>query len=192
MEILKMKIVLASNSPRRKRLLTEAGFDIVVRTTHVEESYPENLPSREVAPFLARKKALASRHLLTGEDVLLAADSVVLLQETIFGKPRDAGHATEILRALSGRTHEVITGVCLLDHDREKVFSGLSRVHMKELTEEEIHYYVQKFQPFDKAGSYAIQEWIGLCKISGIEGTYSNIMGLPMAQVYEELTRFLA
>ena len=192
MKILQKKIILASNSPRRKLLLTEAGFEIEVRTTEVEETYPANLDVREVAPFLARKKALAARRLLTGEETLLAADSIVLLEDTIFGKPQDREDACRILRTLSGQVHEVITGVCLMDRHREEVFSGVSRVHMQPLTDEEIGYYVDRYQPFDKAGSYAIQEWVGLCKISRIEGTYSNIMGLPMAQVYEQLSRFLA
>ena len=192
MNTLKKKIVLASKSPRRKQLLTQAGFEIEIRTTDVEETYPEDLPVREVAPFLARKKALASRHLLAGTEVLLAADSIVILHGKIFGKPRDSAHASEILRALSGQAHEVITGVCLMDSNREKVFSGISTVYMEALSEEEINYYVEHYRPFDKAGAYAIQEWIGLCKISRIEGTYSNIMGLPMAQVYEELSQFQA
>lgn len=163
----------------------------MVKTMEVDESYPPTMPVDDVAAFLARKKALAARDLLSDKrEVLLTADSVVILKDTIYGKPSDAEDARHILKQLSGRMHRVITGVCLLGRGKEKVFSSVSNVYMEELSDAEIKYYIDTFQPFDKAGAYAIQEWIGLCKISKIEGTYSNIMGLPVEQVYRELLEF--
>ena len=188
MEILNKKIILASKSPRRKHLLEQAGFTIEIKTKEVEENYPPELPVADVAPFLAEKKALACMDFLTSEnDLLLAADSVVILNNKIYGKPIDYDNAFQILKELSGNIHEVITGVCLLSKNKKKVFSGLSRVHFRNISDEEIAHYINTCQPYDKAGAYAIQEWIGLCKISKIEGTYSNIMGLPMEDVYREL-----
>lgn len=191
MEILNKKIILASKSPRRKTLLEQAGFTIEIKTKEVEEDYPDDLPAALVAPFLAEKKATACADFLSTEnDILLTADSVVILNDVIYGKPTDYEDAFKILRNLSGNMHEVITGVCLLSKHKKKVFSGLSKVYFQPLTDEEIHYYISNCQPYDKAGAYAIQEWIGLCKISKIEGTYSNIMGLPMEDVYRELLRW--
>lgn len=191
MDILKKKIILVSQSPRRRQLLQQAGFHFEVKPQEADESFPEDMPVDEVAPFLALRKARAARHFLTGDEVLLAADSVVILGGAIYNKPADAADARRILRALSGQVHRVITGVCLLSKAKERVFSGESRVHFARLSDEEIDYYIRTCQPFDKAGAYAIQEWIGLCKIDRIEGTYSNIMGLPMDLVYKEMADFV-
>lgn len=191
MDILKKKIILVSQSPRRRQLLQQAGFHFEVKPQEADESFPEDMPVDEVAPFLALRKAHAARHFLTGDEVLLAADSVVILGGAIYNKPADAADARRILRALSGQVHRVITGVCLLSKVKERVFSGESRVHFARLSDEEIDYYIRTCQPFDKAGAYAIQEWIGLCKIDRIEGTYSNIMGLPMDLVYKEMADFV-
>lgn len=191
MDILKKKIILVSQSPRRRQLLQQAGFHFEVKPQEADESFPEDMPVDEVAPFLALRKARAARHFLTGDEVLLAADSVVILGGAIYNKPADAADARRILRALSGQVHRVITGVCLLSKVKERVFSGESRVHFARLSDEEIDYYIRTCQPFDKAGAYAIQEWIGLCKIDRIEGTYSNIMGLPMDLVYKEMADFV-
>ncbi len=184
------KILLASQSPRRKQLLKEAGFKFRVKTTDVKETYPAELPVEDVAAYLARKKANASIDLIKGDEIILAADSIVLLGNTIYGKPEDAQDAFNILRKLSGNVHKVITGVCLMTKEKITSFSSISKVYMNELSDEEIEYYIEKYEPFDKAGAYAIQEWIGLCKISRIEGTYSNIMGLPVNAVYQELMKF--
>lgn len=184
------KIILASKSPRRSQLLHDAGFTFEIRTTEVEEVYPPDLAPRLVPEFLARKKARASMHFLQDDEVLLAADSIVILGNQIFEKPRDKADAIRILKSLSGNQHEVITGVCLKSSKQERCFSGLSSVYFDELSEEEIEYYIETYQPFDKAGSYGIQEWIGLCKIRKIEGTYANIMGLPVDLVYKELQHF--
>ncbi len=184
------KIILASKSPRRSQLLKEAGFNFEVKTKEVEESYPSDLPIEDVAAYLARKKARASKDFIQNGEIILAADSIVVLGDTIYGKPEDDEDAYQTLKRLSGKIHKVITGVCLLSEEKITSFSSVSKVHMMELTDEEIEYYIEKYQPYDKAGSYAIQEWIGLCKISRIEGTYSNIMGLPVDVVYKELMRF--
>lgn len=184
------KLILASKSPRRKQLLEMAGIPFTIQTKEVEEDYPEDLPVMDVAPYLARKKARACADFIDGEAVLLSADSVVIQGQTIYGKPVDKQDAQRILRSLSGQVHTVVTGVCLLSKEKERVFAGHSKVYFDALSEEEIEFYIDNYQPFDKAGAYAIQEWIGLCKINKIEGTYANIMGLPVDKVYRELQQF--
>ncbi|HMQ50161.1 MAG TPA: Maf family nucleotide pyrophosphatase [Saprospiraceae bacterium] len=190
MEVLHKKIVLASASPRRRDLLEKAGFQFEVRPTDIPEDYPEELPVEEVAEYLAIKKAEAARSSLQQGEIALAADSVVILDGVIYGKPVDYEDAFRIISKLSGRVHDVFTGVCLLSSEKKVSFSSLSKVHIGELSPAEIDYYIQKFQPYDKAGAYAIQEWIGLCKIHKIEGTHTNIMGLPVDRVYAELLAF--
>lgn len=185
-------LILASKSPRRSQLLQEAGIAFTVKTFDVDETYPEDLPTDEVAPFLAEKKAMAALDLINDTEIVLTADSVVILDGIIYGKPENRADARRILKALSGRTHTVITGVCLLAKDHRETFSGISKVCVEELSEEEIDFYIEKYAPMDKAGAYGVQEWLGLCKISAIEGTYSNIMGLPVNLVYESLKRFHA
>ena len=184
------KIILASKSPRRSQLLREAGFEFEIRTREIEESYPPTLPAKEVAKFLAEKKALGVQDFITDDEIILTSDTVVILGNEIFGKPKDFADAQNILRKLSGTIHEVITGVCLFSINKKRVFEGVSKVHFEKLSDTEIGYYINKFQPYDKAGAYAIQEWIGLCKVKKIEGTYSNIMGLPVDLVYKELKQF--
>lgn len=191
MKIFDKKIILASKSPRRSQLLTQAGFLFTVKTKEVEEDFPADMPADDVAPYLAEKKALACADFLETEDeILLSADSVVILDEKIYGKPVDFEDAAQILRELSGRVHRVITGVCFLSKTKKRVFSEVAHVHFQPLSEEEIKFYVEAYQPYDKAGAYAVQEWIGLCKVSKIEGTFSNIMGLPMESVFRELEAF--
>lgn len=190
MDLFNKKIVLASQSPRRRELLKQAGIPFEVRPVEVDESFPPSLPASEVAGYLAEKKAMAAQHLVGPGEILLTADSIVALDQQIFGKPVDAADAARILRALSGKTHQVYTGVCLWTPEKKRVFTGISNVHFGVLQEEEIEFYIRKYQPFDKAGAYAIQEWIGLCKVDRIEGTFSNIMGLPMELVYTELRLF--
>ncbi|WP_425421895.1 Maf family protein [Phaeodactylibacter xiamenensis] len=191
MQTLELPIILVSKSPRRRQLLEQAGFPFTIKPQDVPEDYPDEMPVEEVAPFLAQKKVRASMHALEGNGVLLGADSVVILDGVIYEKPKDRADAQRILRELSGREHTVITGVCLANAKQERVFSGVSRVHFDKLSDEEIDFYIDKYQPYDKAGAYAIQEWIGLCKINKIEGTYANIMGLPVDLVYQELQHFL-
>ncbi|THH40466.1 Maf family nucleotide pyrophosphatase [Neolewinella litorea] len=186
-----LTLVLASKSPRRSYLLEQAGIPFTIRTAEVEEVYPPDTPVLDVAPYLARLKADGARHLLqSDQEVLLTADSVVILNEEIFGKPRDRQHAIETIGRLSGQRHTVVTGCCLLSRHKQIVFSGTAQVYMHTITPREIETYVDRYQPFDKAGAYAIQEWIGLAKIRRIEGTYPTIMGLPVDLVYERLLTF--
>lgn len=192
MQLLNQDLILASKSPRRKQLLEQAGFRFEVKSFDVEETYPEDLPLEEVAEFLAKKKADAARYLIEDQEIILAADSVVILEGVLYGKPADEQEAKSILSALSGKRHTVITGICLLSKNGEYSNSGYSEVYLDPISEEEIDYYVKKYQPYDKAGAYAIQEWIGLCKISKIEGTYPNIMGLPVDLVYKGLQELIA
>ncbi len=182
------RIILASKSPRRRQLLEEAGLPFQVKTLEVEENYPDDLAVEEVPVYLAKKKARASQALLQSDnDVILAADSVVILDGVIYGKPADEAEAHAMLAKLSGQEHQVITGVCLLTKDQEIAFGDLTKVKFAPLSKADIDYYVSNFKPFDKAGSYAIQEWIGLCKIEKIEGTYANVMGLPVERVWKAL-----
>ena len=190
MNIFKKKIILASKSPRRKELLTAGGFDFEVRTNSVEEIYPDDLLPMDVAPYLAEKKANAAIGFIKDQEIILAADSIVILNEKIYEKPLDEAEAISMLQELSGNVHTVVTGVCLLSPHKKKVFSGVSKVTMEPLSLAEIQYYVKNYQPYDKAGAYGIQEWIGLCKISKIEGTYTNVKGLPMDLVYLHLKEF--
>jgi len=187
----KRPLILASRSPRRSFLLQQAGFEFTVNAVDIDETdYPADLPAAEVAAYLARQKARAARHFITNNEIILASDSVVIVENEIFGKPVDYADAVRILKALSGRMHRVITGVCLLSNEQEEVFSDVAKVHFETLNDAEIDYYIRTYQPYDKAGAYAIQEWIGLCKISKIEGTYANIMGLPVHLVYQKLALF--
>lgn len=188
--LIALKLLLASKSPRRAQLLREAGFDFQVIGIDVDESFPPEMPVREVAPMLAQRKARAAAHLISGDEVVLSADSVVIVDNEIFNKPADYDEAFCMIRRLSGRQHTVVTGVCLLSRNRESVFAGVSEVFFADLSDAEIDHYIRTCQPFDKAGAYGVQEWIGHCKIRRIEGTYTNVMGLPVDLVYAELQRF--
>ncbi|MFM7152923.1 MAG: Maf family nucleotide pyrophosphatase [Bacteroidota bacterium] len=183
-------LILASKSPRRSQLLREAGFDFTVQTFDVDESFPADMPCEDVAPWLAQKKAQAAAHLIQDKEIILSADSVVILDNRIFNKPENEAEAFSMLRALSGRQHLVVTGVCLLSKERELVTAGHTKVWFAPLSDEEIRYYIATWQPFDKAGSYGAQDWIGHCKITRIEGTFQNVMGLPVDLVYAALAEF--
>jgi septum formation protein len=185
------QLILASRSPRRSYLLEQAGIDFEVRTADVEEVYPPDTPPLEIAPYLARLKARGATHLLQNErEVLLTADSVVLIDGIKHGKPKSRDHALETIAKLSGRRHTVVTGCCLKSRQKEEVFASAAYVDMHEISPEEAAAYVDRYQPYDKAGAYAIQEWIGLAKIKRIEGTYPTIMGLPVDMVYARLSAF--
>jgi septum formation protein len=183
-------LILASKSPRRSQLLREAGIDFSVYPMDVNEDFPANMPVDQVAAYLAQRKALAAAPIIKGDEVILAADSVVILDDVIYNKPADYQEAFRMIRRLSGRQHTVVTGVCLLAREQSRVFSGISRVTFAELSDEEIDYYIRTCKPYDKAGAYGVQEWIGLCKITHIEGTYANVMGLPVDLVYHALKDF--
>ena len=184
-----MPLTLSSNSPRRKELL--AGLDIPFEVRVIEdidESYPDSLPTGEIAEYIAQKKAAAYE--VGNDEVLITADTIVVLDDQILGKPADAEEAKQMLRSLSGKTHHVITGVCLKSRDQQHHFSVISEVTFKTLAEEEISYYVETYKPFDKAGAYGIQEWIGYIGVTGLSGSYFNVMGLPVQRIYEELKKF--
>ncbi len=163
------------------------GFGFDVRTLDTDESYPEDLPAEAVAEYLARKKAEALRDTLAPGELLLASDTTVVLEGRVYNKPTDYEDALRILGELSGKVHTVYTGVCLLALDVERSFCEASRVHFRPIGPEAMRFYLDKFRPYDKAGSYATQEWIGLTHIERIEGSYTNIMGLPTQRLYEEL-----
>ena len=183
-----LSVILASKSPRRSYLLEQAGIPFTVRTADVDEIFPDDLEPLKIAPFLAELKADNARHLLRADnEVLLTADSVVLIDGVKHGKPKNRDHAIETLEKLSGRSHVVVTGCCLLSNDKKEVFSSVAEVWLREMNRTEIEWYVDNYQPYDKAGAYAIQEWVGLAKIHKIDGTYPCIMGLPVDMVYERL-----
>lgn len=184
------KIILASNSPRRKELLSGIDVDYEVRTLpDIDESYSDDLPREEVAEFLARKKAAAYADGLDDKPILITADTVVLLDDTLLGKPTDLQDAKRMLRMLSGKTHRVITGVCLTSKEKQVAFSSTSYVSFGELSDEEIEFYVEKYRPLDKAGAYGVQEWIGYVAVKHIDGSYFNVMGLPIYKVYQALKK---
>lgn len=185
-----MKIILASKSPRRSQLLKEIGYSFTIRTKETDESYPEDMPVREVALFLARKKAHDCAEFIQNKDeILLTADTTVVWNDKIYGKPENRADAIRILSDLSGQMHEVVTGVCLYSLSQEVCFAETACVYFAPLSPDEITNYIDSYQPYDKAGAYAIQEWIGLAKIRKIEGSYSTIMGLPTARLYDELQK---
>ena len=179
---MKEPLILASQSPRRKQLLelAEIHFEVIVKET--EESFPPGLPIEEVPLYIARQKASIIQ-LEYPSRKILAADTIVVLDHEIIGKPKDRKDAIQILEKLSGKTHRVITGVVLLEGNQERSFSDSTAVCFKELTQTQIEYYVDTFKPFDKAGAYAIQEWIGAIAIESIHGCFYNVMGLPISKV---------
>lgn len=181
------RIVLASQSPRRKQLLewAEIVFDVVVKET--DESYPLHLAVEEVAVHIARNKALAVQQSLSDDSIIVAADTIVVLGDRIIGKPKHMDEALEILSALSGQKHLVITGVVILKDQKETAFSDITEVYFHELSQEQITYYINKYRPYDKAGAYAIQEWIGVTGIKSILGDFYNVMGLPVSRVVHAL-----
>lgn len=186
----KYRVILASNSPRRKELLSGLDIKYEVKTLPgIEETYPETLKSVEIPLYIAREKAKAYQELMQEEELIITADTIVWVNGTVLGKPRDEKEACEMLRLLSGKVHEVITGVCLTTKTLQKVFSTVTQVTFAELTEEEIHYYVERYRPMDKAGAYGIQEWIGFVAVQRIEGSYFNVMGLPVQRLYQELSK---
>lgn len=183
-------IILASNSPRRKELLTGLGVEYQVKTLpDVDESYPETLQGADIPLYIARQKAEAYRSFLTERDLIITADTIVWLEGKVLGKPANREEAMSMLRAMAGKTHEVFTGVCLTTSAFQRCFSTRTQVTFDALTEEEITYYVDNYLPMDKAGAYGVQEWIGYIGVTHIDGSYYNIMGLPVQRLYKELRR---
>ena len=186
----KYKVVLASNSPRRKELLSGLGIDYEVKTLpDIDESFPEGLTEVETATYIARAKADVYRNIMQSDELIITADTIVWLDGEVMGKPLDGEDARRMLRALSGKTHQVITGVCLTTIDSQKAFATVTDVTFCHLSEEEIDYYVERYRPMDKAGSYGIQEWIGFVGVESISGSYFNVMGLPIQRLYTELKK---
>ena len=186
----KYQIILASNSPRRKELMSGLGVDYVVRTLpDVDESYPADLAGAAIPEYISHKKADAYRSIMQPGELLITADTIVWLDGKVLGKPEGREGAVEMLRSLSGKSHQVFTGVCLTTTEWQKSFTAASDVEFDVLSEEEIRYYVDKYQPMDKAGAYGVQEWIGYIGVKSISGSFYNIMGLPIQKLYGELKK---
>lgn len=185
------KIILASNSPRRKELLAGLDVDFEVRVIKgIDESYPDSLPTTDIAEYISRKKANAYLRQLAADELLITADTIVVLGSEVMGKPHDEADACRMLRELSGQTHQVITGVTLATNVRQQSFSVVTDVTFKPFTDEEIDYYVSHYKPLDKAGAYGIQEWLGYIGVTALQGSYFNVMGLPVQRIYEALRQF--
>jgi septum formation protein len=183
-------IILASQSPRRKQLLEELGYTFTQKSKNTDESFPNDLPKEEIASYLSRKKAAAFTNEIKEGDLLIASDTVVLLENHILEKPTNEDDAFRMINELSGKTHQVITGVCLKSIHQEVSFSVTTKVVFKELKDDEIWFYIEKYKPFDKAGAYGIQEWIGQIGVEKIEGSFYNVMGFPSKEVYEAIEAF--
>jgi septum formation protein len=185
-------IILGSGSPRRKELLNELGIEFNVDTKNTfEEIYSDDTPQEQIPEVLAEGKSLGFHRELSNNEILITSDTLVLCENRVMGKPRDREDAVDMLKALSGRSHKVITAVTFRNTERIKTVSDTAIVHFKELTDNEINYYIDNYRPFDKAGAYGIQEWIGYIGIDRIEGSYFTIMGLPVHLVYELLLEFI-
>ncbi len=183
-----MHLILASNSPRRRELLKGLGLDFEVRVLPgIDESYPSELREGDIPLYISRKKADAYRSRLTPDELLITADTIVWLHGEVLEKPQDDADACRMLRKLSGQTHQVFTGVCLTTIDRQVSFSCCSDVTFANLTEEEIQHYVRTYRPLDKAGAYGVQEWIGYIGVERIEGSFFNVVGLPVQRLYQAL-----
>lgn len=184
------QLILASQSPRRHQMLKELGLDFKIQTKDVEEIYPDHLKGEEIPVYLAKLKAEAFVLDLNEKELVITADTIVCVDDMVLGKPKDREEAVNMLKTLSGRSHQVISGVCLKSKEKEASFSTTTHVHFKELSLDEIDYYIDHYKPFDKAGAYGIQEWIGFVGIDGIEGSYFNVVGLPIQRLYQELSTF--
>jgi len=190
-QLKKFTIILGSASPRRKELLSDIGLEFSIQTTDKEEDYPTNLKEHKIAEFLAKQKAKFLSENLSKTDLLITADTIVSFKGELLNKPKDKEQAFNTLIKLSRNTHKVITGVCIKTHQKEIAFSTITLVTFNKLTKKEINFYINNFNPFDKAGAYGIQDWIGKIGIKSIEGSYSNVVGLPTTEVYQQLKLFI-
>ena len=189
--VIPYKIILASNSPRRKELLAGLDLQFEVRVLQdIDESYPHDLPTLKIAEFISKKKADAYVETMADDELVITADTVVILGDEVMGKPHDEADAKRMLGELSGRTHQVATGVTLSTKERQMSFSVVTDVTFKQLSADEIDYYVRTYHPMDKAGAYGIQEWIGYIGVTALKGSYFNVMGLPVQRIYEALKTF--
>ena len=184
-------LILGSNSPRRKEILKEIGLDFSIYPSNIEENFNKEIELKNIPVFLAEKKANALKNKLKENDILITADTVVIYNDELLSKPENTYQAKEMLEKLSGKSHKVITGVCLLSKNNKSIFSSKTIVTFSELDKFEIEFYINKYKPFDKAGSYGIQEWIGLIGIKKIEGSYTNVVGLPASMLYSKLKKFI-
>ncbi|WKN41980.1 Maf family nucleotide pyrophosphatase [Tunicatimonas pelagia] len=185
------KLILGSQSPRRQQLMQELGFIFTTRVISIDEDFPEDLAVEQVAEYLAIEKGKAHLDSIAADELVITADTTVVVGQEVLNKPLSAEEARTMLRKLSGCSHHVISGVCLTTQQWQRSFSEQTMVHFASLTAEEISFYVEKYQPLDKAGGYAIQEWIGMIGISGIEGSYFNVVGLPVHQLYQTLKKVI-
>ncbi len=187
----KYEIVLASNSPRRKELLQRMGVNFKVRTLFgIDESYPDSLRGEDIVCYISRNKAKAYQSSMAPNELLITADTIVYVDGEVMGKPKNAKQAKEMLHKLSGKTHQVITGVTIVTAKRTENFGVTSQVKFTNITDEEINFYVDNYLPFDKAGAYGIQEWIGIVAVEEIKGSYFNVVGLPVQRLYQKLKTF--
>lgn len=187
----KYEIVLASNSPRRKELLQRMVVNFKVRTLFgIDESYPDSLRGEDIACYISRNKAKAYQSSMAPNELLITADTIVYVDGEVMGKPKNAEQAKEMLHKLSGKTHQVITGVTIVTAKRTENFGVTSQVKFTNITDEEINFYVDNYLPFDKAGAYGIQEWIGIVAVEEIKGSYFNVVGLPVQRLYQKLKTF--
>lgn len=178
-------IILGSQSPRRQELLHGLDVNFTVNViAGLEENYPATLQGEDIPMFLAQQKAEAYLNSLTPKDMLITADTIVWLDGVVYGKPKDEADAKKMLRALSGKTHDVITGVCVTTTERQETFAAVSKVTFASFSDDEINYYIEKYRPMDKAGSYGVQEWIGYIGVEHIDGSFYNVMGLPVQRLY--------
>ena len=185
------KIILASNSPRRKELLGGLGIEYEVKTMpDIDESYPEGLGCEEIPMYIARAKAIAYLPMINNNELIITADTIVWLNGLVMGKPKNETEACDMLRRLSGHTHQVVTGVCITTRNKQKCFATVTDVTFANLSEKEIKHYVSQYKPMDKAGAYGIQEWIGFVGVQSISGSYFNVVGLPIQRLYSELKEF--
>ena len=183
-----LRLILASNSPRRKELLAGLGLDFEVRVIKdIDETYPAEMPVEHIPVYISEQKANVYRDCIKDDELVITADTVVIVGQNVLGKPKDREDACEMLRMISGCTHQVITGVCLTSCFIHRTLSVSTDVTFKSLTEQEISYYVDHFKPYDKAGAYGIQEWIGYVGVTSLEGSYFNVMGLPVQRIWQEL-----
>jgi septum formation protein len=185
------RIILASRSPRRQQLLRELGLKFEVVIKDYEETYPEGIIGEEIARYVSHEKAIIFKNEISDNEIVITADTIVWCNGKVLGKPRNYDDAVHILEEISGNTHEVITGVCLYSSHKEEIFSVSTKVTFATLTVEEIRYYIDNFSPYDKAGAYGIQEWIGIVACTNIEGSYFNVVGLPVQRLYKELQSFI-
>ena len=186
-----IRIILGSQSPRREELLKTLDLPFVVIAKDVDESFPDNFRREDISMFVARKKAMTfMKETAGGKTLVITADSIVCVDELILGKPKDAADAFRILKLLSGRKHQVFTGVCLMTSKKSSSFFCKTDVSFKAFTDDELNYYIENFKPFDKAGAYGIQEWLGLIGVEYLFGSYTNVMGLPVKELYDNLLRF--